>query len=289
MAGRFGIIHEDEARQFQGLKTSPGGFCFGLENFTWPEPVPCAITWYLDGTASVFDQFGRPIKGFVTSDGREVLLADRPPEHQQATLKIRRTEKFCTHLQAVQALEAEEVDWRTLPSSGWPQLPIELLRSLPNLPDPPLDQLHGIKSESLRKASLLRRLEMDTETAARRAREEAQAESEYREALARAQATAAQLSANGARAPAATVPDVVTAPEKPEHPEADPGAVSTTERPVEGKCGEAMAIPETDVPSPTFLAVTNETTDPATNGTDVAADAGEERARKPKGWRYKDQ
>ena len=51
---------------------SPGGFVFGVAGWTWGEQRPTSITFFLDGSAMVCDQHGRPIKG-VTNNGVKTL------------------------------------------------------------------------------------------------------------------------------------------------------------------------------------------------------------------------
>ena len=60
--------------------TSPGGFVFGVSGWTWGEPRPKSITFFLDNTAKVSDQHGRPIKGTVV-DNKEVRFAAGPPSN----------------------------------------------------------------------------------------------------------------------------------------------------------------------------------------------------------------
>src|SRR5271154_6184694 len=58
---------------------SPGGFAFGVTGWSWGEQRPRSITFFLDGTAKVCDQHGRPIKG-TTKDNKEVFFATSAPD-----------------------------------------------------------------------------------------------------------------------------------------------------------------------------------------------------------------
>ena len=106
-----------------GQYTSPGGFVFGVQGWTWGEQRPSSITFMLDGTAKVSDQHGRPIKG-VVKDGKPVYF-DK-----------------CTHAQVVAALVEERIDWTKLRFAGWPQLPYDELMKLPQMPPWPFNPEH---------------------------------------------------------------------------------------------------------------------------------------------------
>lgn len=88
---------------------SPGGFEFGLQGFQWAEPRPTSITFYLDNTASVQDQYGRPVRRAITNTG-ELRFADTPPEASQDGTVVPRPQ-FATHTQVIAALSEERIDW----------------------------------------------------------------------------------------------------------------------------------------------------------------------------------
>ena len=140
---------------------SPGGFVFGVQGWTWGEPRPKSITFFLDGTAKVCDQHGRPIKGTVV-DNKEVRFAHGPPSSDDM-LGSRST--FATHAQVILALTAERVDWLKLDMAGWPQLSYAELVKLPSLPPTPLEELRKIANPALRKDALRARRESDVERA----------------------------------------------------------------------------------------------------------------------------
>lgn len=99
-----------ESDQFHnGTVRSPGGFEFGVSGWTPGAPIPKSITFFLDGSATVADQYGRPIKCSVMGD-REIRFADRPPNgnHDGA---VSPRPQFATHLQVIEALLAEGVNW----------------------------------------------------------------------------------------------------------------------------------------------------------------------------------
>lgn len=89
---------------------SPGGFEFGVQGWQWGPPIPKSITFFLDNTAMVCDQYGRHIRRAVSEDGREIHFADSPPEaNKEGTIRPR--PQFATHAQALAALEAERINW----------------------------------------------------------------------------------------------------------------------------------------------------------------------------------
>lgn len=121
---------------------SPGGFIFGVQGWQWGDQRPTTITFFLDGTARVCDQHGRPIKG-VVHDGKPCYF------------------ERCTHAEVIAALARERVDWRLLTCAGWPQLPYLSLKELAALPPTPIDELRKIKNATLRKDALRARREAD--------------------------------------------------------------------------------------------------------------------------------
>lgn len=139
-----------------GEMQSPGGFVFGLQGWSWGEPRPKSITFFLDGTAKVSDQHGRPIKGTVVNN-KEVRFAQGPPspDDQPDARKA-----LATHAEVVAALTDEEINWLKLDRAGWPQLSYEALVKVPNLPPTPLEDLAKIRDPNMRKAALKFRREM---------------------------------------------------------------------------------------------------------------------------------
>lgn len=147
---------------------------FGVQGWTWGDPKPTSITFFLDGTCKVSDQHGRPIKGTFV-DNKEVRFADSAPIADHSGDVIPRTQ-FATHEQVIAALVVERVDWHKLTSAGWPQLKYEALRELPpgRVPRTPIEELKKIRDPQLRKDALRFRREMDEE----RAKESAALDSE---------------------------------------------------------------------------------------------------------------
>lgn len=132
-----------DQQNLTGQFESPGGFVFGVQGWTWGDQVPTTITFFLDGTAKVSDQHGRPIRGVVTKEGKP-LYFDK-----------------CTHARVIAALADERVDWKELVCAGWPQLPYAELKALPDLPPTPLEELRKIADPALRKDALRIRREVD--------------------------------------------------------------------------------------------------------------------------------
>lgn len=154
-----------------GTRTSPGGFEFGVQGWSWADPVPRSITFYLDGTVGMADQYGRPIKGFLV-DGKEVWLASTPPADNPPYPQRRKdtgggkSVPYATHAEVVAALVADHIDWQKLPCSGWPQLPYAELKKLPKLPPTPAEELRRIPNTAVRKDALRARREADESLAA---------------------------------------------------------------------------------------------------------------------------
>lgn len=157
-----------EQEQASGEFQSPGGFVFGVQGWTWGQPQPRSITFFLDGTAKVSDQHGRPIKGTVV-DNKEVRFAQAAPKADDPPGA---RAKLATHAQVIEALAKERVDWTTLACAGWPQLPYEELVRLPDGVFPPvmgtkqereayLDELRKIRDPELRRAAIRLRREME--------------------------------------------------------------------------------------------------------------------------------
>ena len=148
-----------ESSNMVGEVQSPGGFVFGIAGWTWGEPRPKSITFFLDGTAKVCDQHGRPIKG-VLMNNKAVLFAMTAPSSDDNPVE---RAKLATHAQVVAALAGEDppIDWKKLTWAGWPQLPYAELSKLKELPPTPLEELRKIKDSNLRKDALRARREVD--------------------------------------------------------------------------------------------------------------------------------
>lgn len=149
----------DKNEGFAGSVVSPGGFIFGVQGWTWGEPRPKSITFFLDGTATVADQHGRPIKGTMVGN-KEVKFATSPPKSDGSDRELR-VAAFATHEQVVTALAAERIDWQTLTCAGWPQLPYEQLKQVKEVPATPKEELQKIRNSTLRKDALRVRQEYD--------------------------------------------------------------------------------------------------------------------------------
>lgn len=182
---------------------SPGGFEFGVVGWVWGPPVPKSITFFLDGSAMVCDQYGRQIRRAVRPDGSELRFADTPPEANREGV-ISPRPQFANHAQVLAALADERIDWlayevryrskdgtqrvqsgltmdkalkvqlrllgegispvameRTIACAGWPQLPYEQLKELPELPPTPVAELRKIPDPVLRRDALRLRKEVD--------------------------------------------------------------------------------------------------------------------------------
>ena len=160
-----------DMQDFAGEIKSPNGFVFGIVGWMWGERRPRSITFFLDGTALVGDQYGRPIRGSVVDDGKgnrkEVRFAMTPPpvddrDPTQFARAVEERAKCATHRQVIEALTYERVDWRTLVSAGWPQLPYEMLKEMPRLPPTPIEELYKIKDTTMRRDAMRARIEADT-------------------------------------------------------------------------------------------------------------------------------
>lgn len=174
------------ARQQEDLYgfKSPGGFVFGVTGWNWGDQIPRSITFFLDNTCKISDQWGRPIKG-GEKDGKIILFAPAPPT--QDDLPGSRS-KYATHKEVVDYLMSDlHLDWRKLVWAGFPQLPYEELKKTNGLLWP-FDDSHRtdgkcscahccIKETSVRKDALrLRREISDNRLKEERAVAEAMAE-----------------------------------------------------------------------------------------------------------------
>ena len=183
---------------------SPGGFEFGVQGWVYGPPVPKSITFFLDGTAMVCDQYGRQIRRAVLDDGSELRFADTPPDANRDGIITARPH-LATHIQVVAALAAERIDWMSyevryrdrggnkvrgglkmaeaiklqaklladgiaqvaidhaIACAGWPQLPYDELKKLPELPPTPEAELRKILDPKLRRDALRIRSEVNAE------------------------------------------------------------------------------------------------------------------------------
>ncbi len=125
--------------------TSPGGFVFGLQGFTWGRQEPKSLTFFLNNTCMVCDQWGRPIKG-ASVDGKEVWFAPRPPIQDDPIpghiIHNRAKVRLATHAEAIAALAYERIDWQTLTCAGFPQLPYAELKKIKVMPFWPFSPTH---------------------------------------------------------------------------------------------------------------------------------------------------
>ncbi len=137
---------------------SPGGFVFGPQGWSWGAPIPRTITFFLDNTAKVSDQFGRPIKGVLLSTNKPVLFAPGPPDIDKPDDSRK---AYASHQEVIEALEHERIDWKKLTHAGFPQLPYEMLKLLPALPPTPIKELRKITNPELRRAALRARQDAD--------------------------------------------------------------------------------------------------------------------------------
>lgn len=134
-------MESQDSNNVAGEFQSPGGFVFGVQGFSWGEPKPKSITFFIDGTTRVSDQHGRPILRAM-QDNKEVRL-DGP------------------HATVIAALAKERIDWTKLACAGWPQLPYAELMKLKSLPPTPLEELRKISDPAIRKDALRARRESD--------------------------------------------------------------------------------------------------------------------------------
>lgn len=95
-----------------GIRQSPGGFDFGVQGWVWGQPEPKNITFFLDNTAMVCDQYGRQIRRVMLNDGRDLKFADTPPDASREG-DVTPRPQFATHKQTLDALKEEGHDWST--------------------------------------------------------------------------------------------------------------------------------------------------------------------------------
>ncbi len=99
-----------ESQSETGTIRSPGGFEFGIQGFSYGDPIPKSITFFLDNTAMVCDQHGRCIRRAVSAEGSEVRFADSPPDANREG-DVTPRPQYATHAQVIAALAAERIDW----------------------------------------------------------------------------------------------------------------------------------------------------------------------------------
>lgn len=156
-------MHEES---FSGGLRSPAGFVFGVQGWMWGPPRPTSITFFIDGTAKVSDQYGRPIRGAVI-DNKEIRFATEPPPADEngigsgRSVRVSARKGLATHAQVIAALEAEKIDWQTLTYAGFPQLPYADLKRVKQIPPTPIDELIHIPNPVLRRDAVRLRKEMN--------------------------------------------------------------------------------------------------------------------------------
>lgn len=145
----------DGADGIQGF-ASPSGFVFGVQGWSWGEQRPKGITFNLDGTCKVSDQWGRPIKGALIEEYKD----NKPTGNRIEVLFAK-----VSHAKVIEALSHERISIEAMDCAGWPQLSYDELKKLPEKCIPPvpneetaqieyLNQLRKIKDGPLRKDAL---------------------------------------------------------------------------------------------------------------------------------------
>lgn len=143
-----------------GSFKSPGGFIFGVQGWLYGPPKPTCITFFIDNTAKVSDQYGRPIKGAVINN-KEVYFALGPPPDRKDNPNPKDRKNLATHATVIEVLEKEGVEWQTLTYAGFPQLPYSELKKVKQLPPTPIDELLNIPNPALRRDAIRIRRELD--------------------------------------------------------------------------------------------------------------------------------
>lgn len=100
----------ESAEQNSSMQESPGGYVFGIQGWSWGSPIPKGITFFLDGSAMVTDQYGRPIRGVLLESGGAVLFAMQPPEASRGGTVVPRPQ-YGSHQKVIQAMDNEKVNW----------------------------------------------------------------------------------------------------------------------------------------------------------------------------------
>lgn len=156
-------MHEES---LSGSFKSPAGFIFGVQGWMWGPPRPTCITFFIDGTAKVCDQYGRAIRGAVIED-KEVYFATTPPPPKEDRISPGQYQvdparkRLATHAQVIAALDKERVDWQTLTYAGFPQLPYADLKKVKQLPPTPIEELLFIPNPILRRDAIKLRKELN--------------------------------------------------------------------------------------------------------------------------------
>ena len=98
----------ESADEQNRLERSPAGF--GIQGWSWGNPIPKGITFFLDGSAMVTDQYGRPIRGVLMNEGGAVLFAMTPPEAVRDGPVTSRPQ-YATQVMVIKAMHNEGVNW----------------------------------------------------------------------------------------------------------------------------------------------------------------------------------
>lgn len=195
----FDVNVQDDGR----MRKSPGGHEFGISGFSYGAPIPKSITFFLDGTCVVHDQYGRVIR--TAGEQGELNLAYQPPT-AELDGRVTPRPQYANHAQVIAALRLDRFDWlayevrfigrdnkiryksglslkeaeihqnkliqdgctgvsisRMIACAGWPQLPYDELKKLPSLPPTPYEELQKIPDPILRRDALRARQEADDE------------------------------------------------------------------------------------------------------------------------------
>ncbi len=68
---------------------------------------------------------------------------------------------LATHVQVIEALAAEKIDWQQLTYAGFPQVPYSELKKIKQLPPTPIDELLKIVNPALRRDAIRIRKELN--------------------------------------------------------------------------------------------------------------------------------
>lgn len=184
-----------ENQVIDGMTVSPGGFEFGIQGWNWGTPRIKSVTFFIDNTAMVSDQHGRPVRGIYDEKTNENYLFAMTPPHGDAQRANEPRAKYATHQQVVDILLSDlnidlikeindagemcvackgegkrgDSQWcqmcnrtgkkQVIACAGWPQLPYEQLKKIKKLPPTPEDELERILDSKLREDALKMRAE----------------------------------------------------------------------------------------------------------------------------------
>jgi hypothetical protein len=172
-------------RDYVGEYTSPGGFVFGVQGWTWGDQRAESITFLINGTARICDQHGRLFKVLQRQDGTvldlgqmthvqiiEVLaeerinLVEEMNKHGKPCPRCKGTKLESGGSRPCQACYHKNSNTSTglarcLTVAGWPQVPYDMLKKIVNLPPTPIEELRKIRDPQLRKDALRMRREVD--------------------------------------------------------------------------------------------------------------------------------